>query len=517
MSPNGIAYLIGSGPGDPGLITVKGLDCLRRADVILYDRLIASSLLDEAPARAERIFVGKESGRHIMPQHEISALLVRLVAEGKVVARLKGGDPVLFGRGGEEAEALAEAGLPFEIVPGVTSAIGAPTYAGIPLTHRSFASTLAIVTGHEDPSKPGTRIDWRALTDIGTLVVLMGHKKLPSIVAQLLEHGRTPETPIALVQWGTHNRQRVLVSTLSDVIEEVRRVNLGSPMVAVVGEVVNLREKLRWFDNRPLFGKRVLVTRAKEQAGTLSALLERHGAEPVEFPVIQMVPPDDLTPLDTAMLGAARYDWVVFTSVNGVKAVIDRLYVLQKDVRVFGSSQLCAIGPATANELGRHGLRPDLMPKEYVAESILESIGDVAGQHVLLPRADIAREALAVELAKRGAQVDEVVAYRTIPSGAAGDTIRAMLVQGELDIITFTSSSTVRNFMAALEGGKTDNEPGQGSAALGPLLAGVKIACIGPITAQTIAEYGLTVHIQAREYTIPGLVDAILEAEKETR
>jgi uroporphyrinogen III methyltransferase/synthase len=402
--------------------------------------------------------------------------------------------------------------VPFEIVPGISSAVAAPTYAGIPLTHRNISSTLGIVTGHEDPSKPGTRIDWRALSKMGTLVVLMGHKKLPVIVQQLLLFGRSPETPVALVQWGTQNRQRVLVATLATVVDRMKEENLGPPMVAVVGDVVTLRQTLRWFDNRPLFGKRILVTRSREQAGTLSSLLQRLGAQPVEFPVIQTVPPENLAPLDEALTAAQRYDWIIFTSVNGVKAVMDRLESIGKDVRVFGRSRLCAIGPATAQALGRHGLRPDLIPREFVAESILEDIGDVTGQRVLLPRADIAREALAVELATRGATVDEVTAYCTVPGGGSGSAIRGMLERGELDIITFTSSSTVRNFMAALESTR-----GESGDAVLPLLDRVRVACIGPITSKTAVDHGLSVHIQAREYTIPGLVEAILEVEKEAR
>lgn len=497
----GVVYLVGAGPGHPKLITVKGLECLRQADTVIYDRLVNRRLLREVKEGAELIYVGKTPGKHPVPQDEINALLVEKASEGKGVVRLKGGDPFLFGRGGEEAVALAEAAIPFEIVPGVTSAIAAPAYAGIPLTHRDYTSGFAVVTGHEDPTKEDSDIDWAKLsTGIGTLVFLMGVARLPLIVEQLTSHGRAPQTPVALVRWGTEPRQETVCGTLADIVEKVQEAGLKPPAVIVVGEVVSLRDRLRWFDRlerRPLLGERVLVTRSREQASALSERLMELGAEPIEFPVIQIVPPDDYSPLDEAIRRLSHYDWVVFTSVNGVKAFLKRLKAQGKDIRALGGIRICAIGPATAGEFSRYCLNVDYMPKKYTAEAIVEGIGDVEGQRILLPRADIARRVLAVELAEAGAEVDEVVAYRTILGDSFAEGVKDMLLAGKIDIITFTSSSTVRNFVTVMRHGD-----------LVRILKGVTVACIGPITARTARESGIRVDVVAEEYTIEGLVRA---------
>ncbi|MDO8673711.1 MAG: uroporphyrinogen-III C-methyltransferase [Dehalococcoidia bacterium] len=515
MNKEGIVYLVGAGPGDPGLITVKGLECIREADVLVYDRLASPDLLKEARLDAERVFVGKASSQHTLTQDQINKLIVDRAADGKVVCRLKGGDPFLYGRGGEEAEELIAAGLHFEVVPGVTSAIAVPAYAGIPVTHRDLTSSFAVITGHEDPNKIDSSIAWDKIsTGIGTLVFLMGVENLSYIVEQLTKNGRPADTPVALIRWGTRMEQETVTGTLANIVEKVRKAKLRPPAVTIVGEVVGLRQKLRWFDNKPLFGKRVLVTRTRDQASALSSLLRSHGAYPVEFPTIKIEPPADFAQMDAAIERLGEYDWVVFTSANGVKSMISRLASLGQDVRAFGKAKLSAIGPATAKELTRYGLRVDLMPEEYVAQSIIDRIGDVVGKRILLPRADIAREMLVVELNKRGAMVDEVAAYRTVQVDSMDAGIVQMLNDGVIDVITFTSSSTVQNFLSLLEA--NCELAGENRAQwLSDLFSAVTIACIGPITAKTAVELGLRVDIVAEDYTIPGLVEAIVARERQ--
>ncbi len=496
----GKVFLVGAGPGDPGLITLRGLEVLRRAQVVIYDRLVSERLAVEAPPEAERVYVGKTAGHHTLSQPEINALLVAKAREGKLVVRLKGGDPFIFGRGGEEIEALAEARVPFEVVPGVTSAIAAPAYAGIPITHRDFAASFAVVTGREGPAKPDSTIAWDKLaTGAATLLCLMGAGNLSSIVEQLVRHGRSPETPVALIQWGTWRRQRTLVGTLADIADQAREANLGPPIVAVVGDVVRLREKLRWFDNRPLFGKRVLVTRTREQAGDLSRLLAEVGAEPVEVPTIRTQPPECWEPVDEAISRLAEYGWVVFTSGNGVRSFFDRLDALGKDARALGRSRVAAIGPATAGALREAGIRADLVPEEYVAEAVAARLIEqgAAGSRILLARAAEAREVMAEMLAKEGARVDQVAVYRTVPAPEAGHRLKGLLEGKGVDAATFASSSSVRNLVAAL--GEEAREH----------LDRLLVACIGPITARTARELGLRVDIVASEYTIPGLVRAL--------
>lgn len=493
--PKPIVYLVGAGPGDPGLITVKGLRCLHAADVVVYDRLANPRLLSHAREGAEMIYVGKASSQHAMKQDDINQLLVDKAKEGKIVCRLKGGDPYVYGRGGEEAETLVANGIAFEEVPGVTSAIGAAAYAGIPVTHRKLCSALGIVTGHEDPTKTESSIRWDKLaTAMDTLVFLMGVENLPNIVSRLVANGRAPETPVALVRWGTMPCQETLVGTLADIVEKVRAADFKSPAVTVVGEVVNLRETLRWFDNRPLFGKRILVTRAREQASELSAMLEEAGAEAVEFPVIKIEPVDNTDAADR--LASFRYDWVLFTSANAVSALREQLKQTGRDIRALGAAKLGAIGPATAQALQSLGLKVDFVPSEFVAEKVAEDFPeDPNGLRILIPRAQEAREVLPEKLTDRGAEVEVVPVYRTLPNTEGADAIREQLAAGEIDLITFASSSTVTNFLKAT-GEQTD-------------LTKTPLASIGPITTETAIKNGLTITVQPKEYTIPALVEVI--------
>ena len=497
----GKVFLVGAGPGAPGLITLKGAQCLKEAQVVVYDRLVNPSLLAQAPPAAERIYVGKSSGGHTMTQEEINSFLVAKAREGKDVVRLKGGDPFVFGRGGEEVEALVEAGIPFEMVPGVTSATAVPAYAGIPLTHRKVASSFTVVSGSEDPTKGETALDWAHLAgEQGTLVVLMGWEGLPGIVEALVKSGKDPATPVALVRWGTESRQQTVTGTLATIVERAQETDLAPPVVVVIGEVVRFRERFRWFDTGPLFGKRVLVTRSRSQASALSETLACLGAEPVELPTIEVQPLEEYTELDAALGGLDTYAWVVFTSVNGVEAVFRRLAAQGGDTRAFGGVRVCAIGPATAEALAQRGISADLMPDEYISEAILEEFKkfDVRGARVLLPRAEAGREVLAEGLVRLGSHVDQVGAYRTVTPTGAEREAQETLQDGNIDVATFTSSSTVRNLVELLNGRVR-------------LLQGVLVACIGSVTAETARQYGLPVHLVAREHTIHGLVQALVE------
>lgn len=519
MNKIGTVYLVGAGPGDPKLITVRGMELLQSADVVVYDRLAHPALLNAISRGAERVYVGKASANHSMKQPDINALLVDRAKKGLRVVRLKGGDPFVFGRGGEEAEVCREAGVPFEIVPGVTSAIAAPAYAGIPVTHRDAASSFAIITGHErdDARESGTRAagvaeqrrDWAKLAHAAdTLLFLMGVEALPEIAARLQEQGRSSETPVALVQWGTWSRQRVVSGTLANIVERVREAGLKPPAVCVVGEVVRLRETLRWFDDpaqRPLLGKRVVVTRAREQASALSDRLREQGAEPIEFPVIRIVPVADLAPLDSALSSLSAYDWVILTSANAVPILAERLAHIGRDSRAFATTRITAIGPATAEAVHKHlNLVTDFVPTEAVAEAILAQFPetDLRGKRILIPRAAEAREILPDQLRERGAEVDVLPIYETLRDTEAVEELRAQLQNGEIDAITFTSSSTVKNFVTALGEGMTGT-PAE-------WVKGVTIAAIGPITADTARELGLTPTIVSEEHTIPGLVSALL-------
>ena len=489
-------FLVGAGPGDPGLLTIKGAERLRKSDVVVYDRLVHPSILKHAKPDAEMIYVGKASSEHTMKQEDINRLLVEKAQQGKTVCRLKGGDPFVFGRGGEEAEELVEAGIPFEVVPGITSAIAVPAYAGIPVTHRDFCSALGIITGHEQEN--GSRINWEAITaGLDTIVFLMGVENLPNIVSNLLKNGRESSTPIALIRWGTRTEQETLTGTLGDIVDKVKAAGFKSPAVTVIGEVVKLRKKLRWFDNRPLFGKKVLVTRSRDQASELSELLREDGADPIEFPVIRITPPESFNELDAAFDRIEKYDWLLFTSANGVLAALDRLNQLGRDVRWLKGPKIGAIGPATAEALTSVGIRVDFMPSEFVAEAVVQEFPeDPSGKRILIPRAKEAREVLPEKLTEMGAQVEVVTAYQTVLEESNVPCIKELLAEGEIDFITFTSSSTVKNFVQLVGEGAVPEK--------------VKIACIGPITAQTAEEHGLKPDIVAEAYTIEGLVEALI-------
>ena len=501
-----LVYLIGAGPGDPGLITVKGLDCIAKADVVVYDYLANPRFLDAADPNAEIIYVGKKGFDEHVTQDQINDLLVAkaLEGDGKVVARLKGGDPFIFGRGGEEALALVDAGVKFEVVPGISAGFGAPAYAGIPVTHRGYTTDMAFVTGHEDPTKGTSDINWPKLaTAVGTICFFMGVKNLPNIVENLVANGRPATTPVALVRWGTTPRQEVLVGTLEDIAEKARVAKFKAPAITIVGEVVKLREKLHWFEDKPLFGKTVVVTRSREQASVLTSRLEELGAEVLEFPTIKVVDPESWQPLDDAIRHIADYGWLVFTSVNGVGRFFDRLEYADLDARALAGAKVAAIGPATAAACIERGIRPDYVPEEYRAEGVLEGFlerGVGEGTRVLIPRALEAREVLPDTLRERGAVVDVVPAYRTV-LGAGEGPVLDRLADGTIDAVTFTSSSTVRNFVELAKG-----------IDVASVMKDVLIASIGPITSDTIRELGLTVGVEASAYTIPGLVDAVCES-----
>ena len=496
-------YLVGSGPGDPGLFTVKGVRCMGEADVVVYDRLAPEALLGYARPEAERIYVGKKPGNPTMSQEEINALLVEKGRAGMTVVRLKGGDPYIFGRGGEEALALKSAGLPFEVVPGVTSGVAVPAYAGIPVTHRNVSTSVAFVTGHEDPTKGRPDVDWKKLANgADTLVLYMGVGRLQEISTGLIAAGKSQDTPVACVRWGTVPEQRTVTGTLQDIAERVAEAGLKPPAIIVVGEVVALRETgLDWYERRPLFGRRVVVTRARAQAGELSTELERLGAEVHEFPTIEISPPEDFGPLDAAIHDLDSFGLVVFTSVNGVEAFLKRLRHYGLDLRALPQdAKVAAIGPATAERIREAGLRVDVVPEEYRAEALIEALGarSLAGERVLIPRAKVAREILPEKLREAGAEVVVPPAYESVPSSDGKEALSLRLQSGEMDCVTFTASSTVENFIGAF-----------GAEEAAQLLAETRVACIGPITADTARKRGLRVDAEAKEYTIPGLVEAV--------
>ena len=501
----GKVFLVGAGPGDYRLLTLKACDCLKRADTVVYDRLADKRILQYAPQNVEFIYVGKASSQHTMTQDKICQLLVDLGKAGKTVVRLKGGDPFVFGRGGEEALLLQKNNIPFEIVPGVTSAISVPAYAGIPVTHRGVAASFSVITGHEDPTKDSSDINWEKLaTATDTLVFLMGVANLPKITAKLIENGRPATTPVAIIRWGTKLQQQVWTSTLVEAAAMAQREGIKPPCIFLVGDVVNLRADLAWFDNiamKPLFGKKVLVTRSRSQASKLTAALEELGAECIEAPAIKIVPPvDNYEVLDKAIGQLDKYDWLIFTSTNGVEHFWHRLVAGGKDARVLYKARICAIGAATAQALASHGITADVVPERYQAEGIIEALDNelIAGTKILIPRAAEARALLPEALTKAGAQVDVVVAYETVMGDAEAVEIRNSLAKGEIDVVTFTSSSTVKNLLKLIK----DPE----------LLKEVQLAAIGPITAETMQKNGLTADIVAAEYTIEGLVQSIKEA-----
>ena len=503
----GKVYLVGAGPGDPELITIKAVNCIKKADVIIYDYLASTSFLYYANSSSEQIYVGKQGGDHTLSQDQINDLIVDQANQGKCVVRLKGGDPYIFGRGGEEAEILFQNGISFEIVPGITSGIAAATYAGIPLTHRKFASSLAFITGHEDPTKSMSSLDWPSLAKgIGTLVFYMGMKNLPFIATQLITHGKSEQTPVAIVRWGTLPKQQVVCGTLKTIDNQVKEAGLKAPAIIIVGDVVQLRDTLNWFEKKPLFGKSIVVTRAREQASDFVNLLSERGAECIECPTIQIVPIPESSPLNQAINHLKSYQWLVFTSVNGVKVFFDHLLTNGKDARYLGHIQTACIGPATAQELMRFGIKSDIIPSTYRAESIIEAFQNdsLTGKKILLPRAEEARPILPVELRKMGASVDEISIYKTQAVTNHAELILNRLADKTIDMITFTSSSTVKNFKALLPELNWQS-----------YLDHVNLAAIGPVTAETAQNLGFTIDIISEEYTIQGLCNAITEYYRE--
>lgn len=494
-------YLVGAGPGDEDLITLKGLRCIEKAEVILYDKLANPNLLKYKKPTAEIIDVGKAPDHHQYSQEKINQLLVSKAKEGKVVTRLKGGDPFVFGRGGEEALALYEENISFEVVPGITSAIAAPTYGGIPVTHRNVSTSFHVITGHEDPTKEASTVNYEALAKLkGTLIFLMGVSHLKEITEKLMHHGKDKNTPAALIHRGTTARQRTVTGTLENIVEVARNNNIKSPSIIMIGEVINLRSQLNWLQQLPLQGKRILVTRTRKQASDLSKRLKELGAEVIEFPTIQIEAPKDFTEVNAKLNHLKEMQHIIFTSVNGVQAFFQRLKALKIDIRAIGEAKIYAIGSATKEALEEKGILVDRIPEVYMAEGILEAVKDIIkeGDRVLLPRADIARKALTEGLRVMGAVVEEIDIYRTtIPTCRREDLLE--ILETPVDYITFTSSSTVRNFIEIL--GEENKH----------LIESSKVAVIGPITGQTAKDLGLAIDIEAEEYTIEGLVKSIRE------
>jgi uroporphyrinogen III methyltransferase/synthase len=498
----GKVYLVGAGPGAPDLLTLKGKRCIEKAEVVIYDYLVERSLLNYAPAKAQKIYAGKQAGAKALTQEEIQDLMVRHARLGRTVVRLKGGDPFIFGRGGEEGEHLRKHGIAFEVVPGVTSAIAAPAYAGIPLTHRDYSSNVAFIAGHEDWEAESS-VSWGPLVrGAHTIVFLMGMTNLGGNMRKLMQSGCDPQRPVAVIRWGTKGSQETLVGTVQTIADLARAKGFKPPAVTVVGEVVNLRQTLNWFETKPLFGRRIVITRPRVQAAAFAARIEALGGEVVEFPTIEIRPPESYDSLDRAIDSAGDYQWLIFTSANGVRYFLERWRHNARDIRDLKGVEIAAIGPETARELERHGLRVGLMPEEYRAEGLLKRFKpeDVAGKRVLLPRAAEARDVLPEGLKRWGARVDVVEAYRTVPAAKDGAWLREMALRGEIDMVTFTSSSTARNFVALFP----DNE-------LKKMMAHVAVACIGPITRATAEEMGLPVQVMPVGYTITELTEAIVE------
>ena len=501
----GTVYLVGAGPGDPGLLTLRGGELLVLADAIVYDALANPALLamasvGERERDVELHDVGKRGGAsESARQDDINALLVQLAKDGKRVVRLKGGDPFVFGRGSEEAEALAAAGVPFEVVPGVTAGIAAPAYAGIPVTHRGLSTSVTFVTGHEDPLKEKNTVDWSALARAGgTIVLYMGVKSLPRIASTLMGAGMPGDTPAAAVRWGTYAHQQTVTATVSTLADEIQRAGLEAPVITVIGPVVSLRDTISWFDRRPLFGKRILVTRAQAQASTLSELLAVEGADVAEMPATKIESTDG-SDVDAAVSRLTGYQWVVFTSQNAVRVFWDALRRHGLDSRALGSSKVAAVGPATAESLLDHGIAVDLSPERFVAEALLDALRertDVRGSRVLYAAAEGARDVLPQGLSDLGASVDRVNLYRSIQDGAGADDVRARLLHGDVDLVTFTSASAVRAFV---------NSVGDDAAKR------AKAASIGPVTSEAIRAAGLEIAVEADVATMSGLVDAICD------
>jgi uroporphyrinogen III methyltransferase / synthase len=496
-SKKGRVCLVGAGPGDLGLVTLRAKECIEAADVIVYDHLANPEMLAWARDDAEILYAGKEPGEHSLSQAEINALLVDKAREGKEVVRLKGGDPFVFGRGAEEAQAIVDAGIAFEVAPGITSAIAGPAYAGIPVTHRAENSHVTFFTGHEDPAKTESAIDYAALAKLGgTQVMLMGVERLGSITGEMLKQGVRADLPVALVRWATTGRQETITGTLQDIAQRAAASGFEAPAVAVFGEVVSLRDSLNWYEKRPLSGKRIVVTRTRKQASVLSNKLRTLGAQVIELPTIRIEPPTDLRQFAELVQDAHIYDWIVFTSANGVEAFFEIFFKLYDDAREIGGARIAAIGPATAQRVRDFHFHVDLQPDEFIAEAVAKEFrkqGSVENVRILVVRAEKARDVLPKELSAAGAIVDEAFAYRTVPETRDTTGARRQLARQGADLITFTSSSTVENFLG-----------------LGlPWPKGMQIASIGPITSKTARDHGLKVDIEARRHDIGGLVEAI--------
>lgn len=499
---SGKVYLVGAGPGDWRLLTLRGKELLEQADVIITDHLASSGVLTFAREEAEQIYVGKQADHHTLPQEAINELLIEKAREGKSVVRLKGGDPYVFGRGGEEGDALRAAGIPFEVVPGISSALAVPSYAGIPVTDRRYASSFAVITGHERPDKTISSIHWEQLTKaVDTLIFLMGVRNLPHITEKLIRYGSKPDTPCALIRWGTLGLQHTLVSTLAQVAEEAQKGHILPPAVFIVGDVVRCRDSLLWFEQKPLLGLRVGVTRSHHQASRLSHLLEEQGACPVEIPVIRLTEPTDhYKALDEAILHLEHFSWIVFASHNGVQRFFERLHRKQKDTRALGRIHIAAIGSATARHLTRFGITADLVPQTYRSEALAQELLPQLTGHdrVLLIHSQSARPVLDEALESHHIPYSAVAAYAPVPALENREKLVGLLKNRELDYITLTSGSTVTSLLTLLG-------PDQ------DLLRNVSLACIGPVTADRCRENGLKPALVADTYTLQGLVQKLME------
>lgn len=507
MKSKGMVYLVGAGPGDAGLLTLRGAELLKRADVVVYDALVNKDLLRLAPKEAEIIYGGKRAKEHAIPQDQLNKLLVEKAKSGKIVVRLKGGDPYIFGRGGEEAEELVEADVPFEVVPGVSSITAAANYAGIPITHRSHSSSFTVVTGHENPEKDIGSVDWKWLAhEPGTKIILMGVDRIRQISAELMKHGLSASTPVGMVRWGTRGRQTSIDGTLATIADLVEAKNFGAPAITIIGDVVKLRPKLNWFEKRPLFGQRIVVTRTRDQASELSSQLLELGAEVLEIPTIKIEMPQNRSDLMDAMLGLGQYDWLVFTSPNGVTFFFDIFFRAYEDMRALGNLRIAAVGPATAAKLKELHLRVDAMPEEYLAAKVADAIAKfetIENLRILLMRAEVANTELPQTLDAMGAIVDDVACYRTVAETEDVNGSAARLQEGGADWITFTSSSTVENFNARFELAKLKEQ-----------FPEIRFASIGPETSKALRNLGFEPDAEAREHNLPGLVKALMQAAK---
>ncbi|HYE31653.1 MAG TPA: uroporphyrinogen-III C-methyltransferase [Methylomirabilota bacterium] len=507
MKRKGAVYLVGAGPGDPGLLTLRGAELLKNADVVVHDALVNPALVKLASKSAEIIYAGKRSGHHAIPQDDLNQLLVNHAKAGKTVVRLKGGDPYVFGRGGEEAEELAKAGVQFEVIPGISSIIAAPGYAGIPVTHREHSSVFTVITGHEDPTKEGSSVDWAQLARTpGTKIILMGAERIRVIADALMQHGLSPTTPAAMVRWGTTGQQQTITGTLKDIAGRAQEANLTAPAITVIGEVIELREKLNWFEKRTLFGQRIVVTRSRDQASELARKLLDRGADVLDIPTIKIAQPQNVGDLVDAIMGLNAYDWLVFTSPNGVKAFFDYFFKAFDDVRAIGGLRIAAVGPSTAAAVRSFHLNVDVMPEKYVSSAIVKALGDyqsLDNVRILLMRAEVANREITAKLEERGAIVDDVACYRTVPETEDELGVAADFLEKGADWLTFTSASTVENFHNRF------NLP-----EVAKRFPNLKFASIGPETTKKLLEHGLKPTTEADPHNLDGLVSAIEKALK---